>query len=607
MIWRGVFISFLQVAVTAIAARRLGRFAGISQKWESPQLSLVFETAIGLAFISYFIFIAACFHWISPFFLIMTCLALIPFALWELRGIPKRLPSLNIWCAAASLYTAWIFLGSLLPPSDRDELIYQLEIPRQILKTGGMKFFSDNPYAYFPQFGSMLAILGLGTAGEIAAKLYHALFGMLTAFSIYAAGRKYLTQNLAATAAAIFFTTPVVMVLMTLAYVDLTYTFYAFLAMLILLNDQETILRRAFAAGVMSGCAAAVKYPGLQYAGLLGVLCLVQYLKDRDKKWLAAIPALSATTLFFVAPYLIRNFIVTGWPVFPFAVANFSLRPEMHWSAEQADLYLSWLGQYGTPLGQAAFLHTLAAPVLVFITGRFNEPRFYDGILGPVFLLIPLILIRLKLSETLKKMGLFSLLFLYYWAMTTKQIRFLVPVLPVLCLLLAYGLQSRKNPAWKILCVVLVLWNVTSGAREILTRDPLPFWKGKETREDYLRRQLPGYTIYQETNRRLAPGDKVFLIQMKNYGYYLNVPWAADFIFERYRLDKCLEGSSVQDLKNFFSELKITHLLMDESHLQSSEWGLEPEKLDVLRQFLKAHAQLDFRDRQFALYEIPSS
>lgn len=604
-------IAMVQVLVTALAARRLGKLSGFSQKWESAPLHFAYETALGFAAISYLLFAACCFHLISVTFLRGMMLFLLPFAIWEGKSFKFKWETglSGFWIFAAILYGIWIMLGLVLPPADRDELIYQLEIPRQILKAGGFKLFSDNPYAYFPQLASMLTLLGLGGAGEIAAKLYHSFFGVLIALSLYGAARKFASKNIAAASVAFFLTTPVVFALMTLVYVDLSYTLYAFLAALILLREDEPVPSRAAAAGILTGCAAAIKYPGLQFSILLAGLCLIQYWRDRRRAWLAAIPILGSMTFLFIFPYLIRNFLFTGWPLFPFESSHFSIRPEIAWSQEQASLFLLWLGQYGTPLGQAALFYTLAAPLLVFITGQFNSPQFYEGVAGPLYLLIPFLLFRLPLKRELKVAGLFSILFLYYWAVTTKQMRFLVPVLPLLCLMLAYGIQKRKAKFWKIACVLFVLGNAAAGIQQTLNKDPWLFWQGKESRENYLRRQLPLYDIYQETNRQLKmqTGARVFLINMKNYGYYLDVPWTGDFIFERYRLDQALRrAASAEDLKPFFASLNVSHLLMDEAFVQSPDWGMEPRELSLFQEYLKAHARLTAHDMSYGLYKITS-
>lgn len=604
-----MILSLVHVMVTLLAARRLGHWLGrFAGKWSDEGLRLCFETGLGLIFISYFLFTAACLHWLSPHFLWGLWFTLLPLAIWELIRRCQTLSGLKVsdtfWIFGGGIYLVWILLGVALPASDRDELIYQLEVPRQLLLAGGFRDFPDNFYAFFPQLANMLTLLGLGTAGESAAKLYQVSFGILLAAAMACFGRQFLSKKSALFSVLIFLTTPTIMVLMSLAYVDLAYAFYAFLALVCLLDAEKTPGQKGLATGCLLGAAAAVKYTGLQLMGLFMIFSLFQYLRDRERVWAKTIILFLMVGVLGITPYLIRNFLMTGWPLFPFPAYSFTLQPHIHWSGEQAQFYLLWLGQYGTPLGQAAVLHTVLAPVLVFLIGRFNEPQFYDGMLGPLFLLIPFLLLRSPKNHQIKNLGLFAILFLYYWAITTKQIRFLIPILPVLCLLLAYGLQHHRHFLWKGVAGFLILLNGVFGTQAILARDPIPFWLGRESRDAYLQRQLPMYTIYQQVNQQLKADDKVFLINMKNYGYYLNVVWTADFAFERYRFDKALAAAhSIEDLNSFFKTDQITHLLLDEDFLRS-QWGIEPEYQPLFQQFMKQSTQLIVRDRQYALYKL---
>lgn len=604
-----IVFAVLHAAVTALAARRLGKWAGFFSRELSGDLRAVFETGLGFIFLSKLIFFGVFIHQVSAPLLWGLWFLLLPIALGEVYASRQSWRALFKkahpgFLLSAGVYLAWVLLSASLPASDRDELIYQLEVPRQILLAEGWKLFPDNFYAYFPQLANMLMLFGLGTAGETSAKLYHALFGGLTAWAIYLYGKRWLSQKMALFAAALFLSVPSVMVLMALAYVDLAYAFYAFLALVILLDEKISPVRKGLTAGFMAGAAAAIKYPGLQYIGLLLTFCFAGYLQDRDRSRFKTALVLPIAGGVLIFPYLVRNFITTGWPLFPFPLASMPLNLALNWSLEQSSLFLIWLGQYGTPMGENSFFYTLAAPFLVFIRARFNEPQFYDGFIGPVFLMIPFLLVRAPKNKTVPQMALFTALFLYYWAVTTKQIRFLIPVLPVLCLLLAYGLEHTRHKILRVVTALFFFLNLGIGAAQTWARNPFPFWLGRETKAQYLQRQLPIYGIYQEANKAAATG-RVFHLHMKNYGYYLEGNWTGDFVFERYRLDQALKiAKSPQDIAAFFKGAGATHLLVDEAHLLSPVYGVEPEFRPLLQEFMSHHAQAVVRDRHYALYEL---
>ncbi len=616
--------AWMHIGVVAAGARVLGRWT-IGRYWNFGQSSVqkAAETSIGLLLLSHFIFLLSSLHLLSTrvLFLLLVALGFIAAAgLFSfLRTSPQQTPSLpackNGWIAAfavfALLYGGWIVACAGLPPSDRDELIYHLEIPRQFLAHGGLFQFRDNIYGYFPQLGEMLFLFGIGTSGVIAAKCYHMLYGVLLAAELYGFSRASLDRKHSLLTVLIFLSVPVVIVTMPLAYVDLAFALYTFLALIGLLRFFETTqLRWAVLAGIFTGAAMATKYTGIQILILLICLLLLGHAFHRRKCWPHDAWILTLAALFVFFPYLWRNWSFTGWPLFPFATGPFSLNPAINWDPERARLYLAWLGTFGAPIGGQTLGHILFAPVLVFITAKFNDPQYYEGMLGPIFLLTPLFLVRAQgeKPKAVRWLGLFSVLFLFYWALTTRQSRFLIPILPVLSFLLVYSLASLKKKSLYALVAVLILFNFWAGVKETWGKDPFPFWRLKESREGYLERQWPGARIYREANQQLGPADRLYLINMKNYGYYLNVPFRADYIFERYNLDQALAHTfSADPLRHFLKHEGISHLLVNESSLLSPDLGLEPGPLAVFKDFLARHAEPLTRDRGFVLYRLANT
>lgn len=154
------------------------------------------------------------------------------------------------------------------------------------------------------------------------------------------------------------------------------------------------------------------------------------------------------------------------WILF-FAMIPFALW-EVYWDPERAALYLKWLGTFGIPLGQPGFFYTLFAPILVFVRARFGEMHLYDGVLGPLFLFTPFLLIRVKKTPLTRCLSLFSLLFLFCWAFTTKQARFLIPVLPVLSFLIAGSLHQISSKLFYGVAGIFIFSNFLVGANELL-------------------------------------------------------------------------------------------------------------------------------------------
>lgn len=617
-LWGLLNLVWVQGAL-ALSAWTIGYgLAGARWRFQHPALRAASFSALGLAIISFAIFTLSRFHAVSPpdlriFLKGLTLLAIPGLAalLWSLFKPSKTRQPLTFFDILAILaflvYAGWMILGAALPASDRDETIYHLDIPRQMLRAGGTVLFRDNIYGYFPQLGEMLFLFGGGTAGEWSAKLTHVLVGGLLALAIYGFSRKYLSRAYAILAAALFLTIPSVMVIMPWAYVDLLYSLYAFLALAAMVEYFESGQGRwVLFAGMMAGCASAVKFTGLQLMMLLACLVFIEHIVSRRKGFPFSAVFLAAGAAPFAVPYIWRNWYETGWPFFPFQLGNFELYDIFNWDADRARLYLKWLSSYGTPLGEEAWRHMLLSPVLVFVTARFNSYLFYDGVIGPVFLLTPLLLLGQEKPKPVKWLMFFSLLFLYYWALTTKQVRFLLPALPGISFLLAYGLfVTRLKFVTHAVVLGLMAASCFMGAREVLRLYPFPYLLGLETRGQYLARQVEGYGAYQSANRWLMPGDRVYLINMKNYVYLLNCPWRADFIFERFQLDRFMEKDpEAGEVLGFFKSRGITHLLMNESFVASAQWGFPPSQLEIFKEFLSRHASPLMRDRDYALYKL---
>ncbi|MBI4431434.1 MAG: glycosyltransferase family 39 protein [Candidatus Omnitrophica bacterium] len=495
------------------------------------------------------------------------------------------------------LYSLWIIVFSMLPPSDRDELIYHLAVPKEIFRSGGFKLFQDNIYAYFPQLGEMFFLWARGifneTIAEIASKLHHVSFGFLTALALYSYSRSFLPKTYCFLATVVFLTVPSVMQVMPLAYVDMTFTFYSFITLVCLLQFLESPrVSYAILMGALAGAAASTKYTGISFAGLIICVILIYQLARKEKRYARHIPTIILSFGFVFAPYLVRNFFWTGWPLFPFPFFGKQLSSGLNWDLDRAQLYIQFLASFGTRSGGTPLLDDILGPVLVFLKARFNEPRFYEGVLGPIFLMIPIVLWKKTIRPPLKALLCFTGLFFFYWTFTTKQVRFLFPILPVLCFLLVFGIaESKRKNILSFLVVPLLLFNLHAGVKESLQKQPLPYLAGSESRSAYLIRQWPGLVMYFDANKRIGVEETVYLVNMKNYVYYLDCSWRADFIFERWWLEKALElNANTSEFHAALRSREITHILLDTEFIRSDLWGLEGKGRERFQKLLTARS-----------------
>ncbi len=602
---------------------------GKREIYSAPFFKPSIQIAIGSLILSYTVFVLACIHAVSPnslrwLFAIVSVLALFKITCFfaglknrwaeTVRTTIRTVSRGDIGFAILfTLLATWTLTQTILPPSDRDELIYHLAMPKEIFASGGFKLFPDNIYAYFPQLGEMFFVWSMGILGktstEIACKLHHVSFGFLLLLTLYGYARSYLPRKYSFLACLLLLITPSITATFPLAYVDLTFALYAFLALLCLQKFLEAPnFFNSILLGLLCGAAGATKYTGISYAAIILCVILIYRFLNREKPYLRYVPIFLAIFGLVILPYAARNFYFTGWPLFPFSFLSGNLHEGINWDSERAELFVQFLTSFGAQVGQGSFLQDVLSPILVFVNGKFNSPEHFDGVLGPIFLLIPFLLWKKINTAHIKFLLVFTTLFFFYWVCTTKQVRFLFPSLPVLCFLLAYGVyESRNKRVHLFILIPLMLINIWQGAQETFKTHPLAYLFGKESRETYLARQWEGLAMYFEANEELARTDQVYLIHMKNYVYYLDRPWRADFIFERYWLEKTLEGTHTSlDLLHHFEQRGITHLLINEELTSLPPAGLEGQAKELFKEFLLQQTTDIKRFKHFSLLKLHS-
>jgi 4-amino-4-deoxy-L-arabinose transferase-like glycosyltransferase len=613
-----LILGLIVVTVVLVAAMKIGRaILRALFKERSPFadqiLSDVAAAALGFMILSAVLFALVAFRLVYRSVLwgvIAACAAVAAPTLARWAG---RIPALfkpqaggATWTAVTGAYFLLAIALSALPPTLNDELIYHLAMPRAWLEAHGGFFFQNNIYAYFPQSGEMFYMLGLGTAGEASARLFHAASGLLLFLAALRYAGLIMDRKHARLAAFALLCVPTMMTILPAAYVDLTFALFTFLAVI---SVKEYIdgrdVRHALLAGLMLGGAIGVKYTGLQMTALAVCLIAIFRLKKPDLPIFKPIILVAGPAAACALPWLVRNWLLTGWPMFPFSLPFFSLSSALNWDAARAGLYLGFLQAFGAPLAGGTLLNTLTAPVRVFIQGRFNNAEFFDGVAGPVFLLVPLLLLRKKARQGMGLFMTFAIIFLVYWAFSTRQVRFLLPVMPFLALMLANGIQSLKNAWLTRFAAVLLLLNLIPGGVEIAKKAPWDYWTGRISRGDYLARENPVLDFYADTNRLLRPGDRLYLVHMRNYGYSLDHPWEGDFVFERYRLDRLLEAEpGFPAIKAYFAGLKVTHVMINLKAFASNRSGLEEKIPALFTGFLERDCQPILVRGDYGLYRI---
>ncbi len=362
----------------------------------------------------------------------------------------------------AGLFVLAMLLGALLPPTDFDVKEYHLQGPKEFFLLGGITFLPHNVYTSFPFHTEMLSLLAMVLRndwfrGALAGKAVLMSFAPLTALAIFAAGRRWFNEWAGWLGAFVYLTTPWTYRLSIIAYVEGGLSFYLFASVLAAglalerLWQSKDAKRETVLTGLLAGSAMACKYPGVvQVVFPVGaVLCgaavwahVRAASPNTASKDTTPWRAFGTTALWFslgtlvtIGPWLLKNLIETGNPVYPLLYSVFGGRD---WGPA---LDARWKAAHSP--------HTYALSAL----GRnFIDVTLKSDWLSPLlFGLAPLALFGSVGRSRVRWLWLYVVyLFAAWWLLTHRIDRFWVPLIPVVALLAGVGFSWTRQPAWRL-------------------------------------------------------------------------------------------------------------------------------------------------------------
>jgi 4-amino-4-deoxy-L-arabinose transferase-like glycosyltransferase len=484
--------------------------------------------------------------------------------------------SMDRW-AWLSFIVLFMFLNLsvvLTPPISKDALIYHLVGPRIFAQNHGIGFISGNFYTNFPFTTEMLFATGMLLKGPILAKLIHFSFGVLTLVAIFQWTASRSTVSAGLLAAAVYYTLPLVAKLSGWAYVDLSLTFFVLLMITALLDWKESHQTGfLLLVGMFGGLAMGTKYSGIVMV-LIILLGAVLFLRSENHLRNLQIGPKAILVLFIAAvvasPWYLKNWILTGNPTYPFLYSLFNGR---EWSQEMAKTYAMFLSFVGSGPG---ILNYLRLPWDVCFVGGAGRPDF-DGYIGPIFLLVPILSIAVRpKSVDIRLMLFFSLLYFVLWGMLIQQLRLLLPIFPVLSIVLAL-LIHKGSKAWLrtrlcilFFCLFTLAINLYFHLDYVRRIAPQKYLSGIQTEAQFLKSHLPSYPAIEYINDHLTDQDKVLFVFLGSGPYYCIHPNVYDPVFEANTLmDVVKTSTSAGEALAHFRQKAITHVLTNHDYVPS--------------------------------------
>lgn len=528
----GHLLFFVLLAATAWVLGRLllGRSAASSASplgWGRGALPL----ALGIAGLAQLAFLLGLVHLLlrPVLFLVLAGIHLAGWRIWRetaaavragLRETrPRSRAGIGVAGVAGLLLGLPLFLLALYPPTAFDATLYHLPDARAFARTGALPFLPQLRFPVFPQLAEALfaaVLLLAGASRDMAVHLVQLLAIVATAGLLAAWGEEALSRRAGLLAAAAYLGSPIVVHLGTSAYVEADLTLFTTAALYTLWKYREAERRskepqgtdpRRFLvlAAVFGASAAEIKYLGLFFLAAVGIGVAATAL-SRPRRF-SHLLLFAAVALAVLLPGYGRILYYTHNPIFPYLPGLFGHSP--------------WDPVTLRPFKGGHALHTLATLPwdVVFARAKTGgQPPFSPFLL----LAIPLLLWVAVRDRRARPWILLAIAYAALFPLLPPDSRYLLPVVPLLGLALAAGLDRPALAGRPIaiagLALLLLLPGVLYAGYRIARQGAPPVTA--EGREGYLTARLPLYPAIAWLNRERGRDATVYAFFAENMTYF---------------------------------------------------------------------------------------
>ncbi|MEX2216007.1 MAG: hypothetical protein WD768_17985 [Phycisphaeraceae bacterium] len=542
-----------------------------------------------------------------------------------------------------------------------DVMSYHLQLPSEWMLRGSMAPLEHNVYSYLPSLAEAgyfkLAIMHGSVYDAIyTAQLFHASVAVVAAVALGKFVGRTTGPVPAAIAGAALLAMPWTLITASLAYNEMFVLAFGAGAMLLVFDPAGRTVRGAILIGMCLGLSMMAK---LTAAGLivlpLGAVLVMRWLEPRpegrgpndaqraegdesahDRPVARTLPggapakrlfpALALGLLLILTPYLVRNALWTGNPVFPFATGLFG---KAHWNDA---LVKRWneahhskgLGEGLAQLGPRWLMNPGYGAIG---PAREEDPTSKDNditkfaITGylPSLWLFAAIGAGLLWKDAKQRNLIIALLvilsvqLLFWLFFTHHQARFLLPTLLPGCALAAMGiarigeLSHKKRPHLAPMVAVLWLLMLSLLSMNALFSQTIPMrsedgrpqgnWPVWVLVDSLIRREdvttnQPGRFIGMHPLNYLPPDSRVLIVGDASQLMYLATPYVYNSAFDRSLFADLMarHASNPKAVTAALAQLGVNYIWMDLSEIDRLEhsYGVDDAlKLAHLTRFLQ--------------------
>ena len=396
-------------------------------------------------------------------------------------AVPASRLSSIVLCVVAP-FVLCMLLGAMSPQTDFDVVEYHLGGPKEWFQQGHIARLPHNVYTSFPFLTEMLLLCGMVLRGDwesgaLAGQAAVAGFVPLAALGLFATGRRWFNSAAGSLAALVWLTTPWAYRIAIVAYAEGGLACYLFAALAVGLRivwgeadgqlaassenaasaekpegrtphplpttkaavpearGEGTKQRLIALCGLLAGSAMACKYTGavsvvVPVAVMIALRAVAakERIDLRVKRAILELALFGAGVLLAIGPWLVKNAVETGNPVFPLAYSIFG--------GEGRDAAMDAQWQQGHSAPPYRSLSHRLSDLIVKLTDVAANNDWHSALM---FGLAPIALLASWRRRVWTVWAFIGWQFLSWFVLTHHIDRFYVPMFPVVALLAGAG------------------------------------------------------------------------------------------------------------------------------------------------------------------------
>ncbi|MBU0952595.1 MAG: glycosyltransferase family 39 protein [Elusimicrobia bacterium] len=615
----GVFGDYLLTAILVIwfyiSAFGVGeKIRGLFKvESENKYENLFFSIGFGISVIIYGTFFIGLAGGLYKQFFVMIFIALGIFGIFELKKFhtkhknvlnqPKK-PEFNFvnFLLVIVLFIAGLvtLVTALTPETFYDSTQYHLGVPLIWIQNHRICEIPTIQQSYYQMNMHILYVISILLKYSGLAKLLNYSFGLFSAVLVYIITKKYFSKKAGLLAVALFCAAPIVMFVSSRSCIELPMTFFELLGLFAIFNWINSKKDRwFFAAAIFSGMALASKLTSVFGVISLIFAVLMYYVIYRRQEILHLLKIGSIFLLIcfaLVSPWLLKNYILIGNPIFPFKLDL------AHFQVQQVskNAITSYIDQAPIPL---------TIKNIVTIPWNTTMGKYQESFSGAAFLLlIPFLFFFKKTNKLAKIIFFYCIPYYLFWIVIGRcYLRFLITPLAFLSIVLAYYVTEAaiSNIFKNIIALILIVFFGTNMLLYMffqkMSQNPLGVVFGMQSKMEYLfssRQSYPSpyYQVIDWVNNNLPQDAKIaFFGETRPYYAQRRVLAHSAGDFNQVIL-WCKKVNSADELREKLAKERVTHIMFNAPEGRRLNcydiFQFEPKDLEIFSAFWEKYLKM---------------